>query len=449
MKARFYLLSGIFGLAGMAAISPGQDQGSKPQINTPVFEAAKFVTGTAAAGDAVAICDVTTGQALQSGSVTASGSGAGSGTFTANLQNPLVAGQQIQIHQAAGSSVSCSAAAVSDPVTVQGVADWGRVRGTFAAGTVLANNNSFQAQGLTQSSLFLDFVIDKNWRTGGVTQDPSDPKTLHWAGHGARHPILINSFFETRLTSIPETQQNVASSGTATTGTSGTSTATTGTGSTTGTTSTGSTASTQNGQDVLSTFIGSRKSALMQGGVYFPILINKWIFQNTPNALSIAPLAKIGFITPTSPGTTVTSPNTTVMPLNTQQFYNYYGWGARVGHFKLSYDYQNEAPELISYLDVIVGRYSNLETLVPDLNGAGQAIVGANGLPFARPIRQYRVGIEGSLKVPSTPLLLGFSANLGQNLFSTHRLQAPNDDLRFFIGTKFDIGSVLSKVQHF
>jgi len=51
------------------------------------------------------------------------------------------------------------------------------------------------------------------------------------------------------------------------------------------------------------------------------------------------------------------------------------------------------------------------------------------------------------LKVPSTPLVIGFSANLGQtsvgvNTSSVSKRAA--DDLRFLIGAKFDVGKITS-----
>jgi hypothetical protein len=53
--------------------------------------------------------------------------------------------------------------------------------------------------------------------------------------------------------------------------------------------------------------------------------------------------------------------------------------------------------------------------------------------------RKWRWGIEGRLKIPMTPLQIGFDANLG----------AGRDDVRFIFGTRFDIGVLFSKLRLF
>jgi hypothetical protein len=159
--------------------------------------------------------------------------------------------------------------------------------------------------------------------------------------------------------------------------------------------------------------------------------------------LFIAPIAKVGFIAPvgSTASTTVTPTGsgtaavTSSQPVNPAQFYNAYSFGGRVGHFKLSPD-TNSAPELLSFLDVTVGRFSNLTTLVN--NGTATYTT-----------RRWRVAVEGLLKIPATPFTLGMSANVGQNLFgmSAHTVQSAKDDLRFFVGAKFDIGKMIARLQ--
>jgi hypothetical protein len=159
--------------------------------------------------------------------------------------------------------------------------------------------------------------------------------------------------------------------------------------------------------------------------------MTKWIWQNAPNALFVAPIAKIGFITPTDT-------DTTAQPVNPQQFYKYYEWGGRLGHYKLPLD-RDEAPELINYVDVTVGRFSNLETLVPVDDTTG----------LTRPVRQYRVAIEGVFAIPATPLVVGFSANIGQRLAHAPQIQTADDDLRFFFGVRYDLSILFSKLPQF
>ena len=185
--------------------------------------------------------------------------------------------------------------------------------------------------------------------------------------------------------------------------------------------------------DNFSTFLSSAKSAEIQGGAYLPILTSVWSYQNGPNALFIGPIARVGFITPTD---SVTTAGSNTQAVNAGQVYNFYSFGARFGHFKLSSD-RNSDPELLSYVDVMWGRYSNLESLVAGTDGT--AIVE----------RRWRIVIEGLLKVPSTPLVLGMSANIGQNLLGAPIAQSAKDDVRFFIGAKFDVGKIMAKLPAF
>ena len=128
------------------------------------------------------------------------------------------------------------------------------------------------------------------------------------------------------------------------------------------------------------------------------------------------------------------------IPVNNASFYNFYAYGFRFGHVALPAPEKerdsnswavNEAPELNSYLDVAWGRFSNLETVLNNGNHA----------------RLYRFSLEGLLKIPATPLVLGFSANMGQEdvgVNPTQIKQKASDDLRFLIGAKFDVGKITS-----
>jgi hypothetical protein len=60
----------------------------------------------------------------------------------------------------------------------------------------------------------------------------------------------------------------------------------------------------------------------------------------------------------------------------------------------------------------------------------------------------YRLNFEGMLKVPFTPMFIGFSANIGPRTF-VQRLDTtfqPPDDLRFVFGYRGDLGSLVSKM---
>ena len=173
-----------------------------------------------------------------------------------------------------------------------------------------------------------------------------------------------------------------------------------------------------------------------------PILLSRWIYKNTPNALFIAPIGKIGSNTIT--GSTA---QTVVLPSNggtgTQTFdqiYNFYDYGFRVGHIGLTNTTQ-VAPELYSYLDFSLGRFSNLESLIchrPDqgggaITGNGCGVFGKEYMFDSRK-RLYRIDIEGLLKIPNTLFYVGLNANIGQRQVMAEKLDpnfaAPND-LRF------------------
>jgi hypothetical protein len=54
-------------------------------------------------------------------------------------------------------------------------------------------------------------------------------------------------------------------------------------------------------------------------------------------------------------------------------------------------------------------------------------------------INPTRLMVEGRLKIPDTPMQIGFDANLGEG----------HDDLRFIFGTRFDIGALFERLKTF
>jgi hypothetical protein len=261
----------------------------------------------------------------------------------------------------------------------------------------------------------------------------------------------INTFFDVRLTSIPVSACNLPN------GASGSSSGSCAAPSPTPAAAAGAVRA----QDTatpsptpLDTFLSQRKTARLTVGAYFPFTITSWTYNKTPNALFIAPLAKVGFDTPagdlaqvqststnSQTGATTNTTASTVTAVNQTSFYNFFGYGARIGHYGLT-NSRNEAPELISYLDVIFGPFSNLESLIIPETGltTGQA---------AKRTRLYRLALEGILKVPSTPMIIGFSANVGQETLGLgpHTIvQRAGDDLRFLFGVRFDAAKLMSVV---
>ena len=249
----------------------------------------------------------------------------------------------LPVSPAAASTTATPAAApaVVPPAVAPAVApaapsgsNWGLVRAYFAAGVVLSREEG----NFSKQTPYLAFDLDKSWRSGDAFQ--------------------VNSFFETRLTSIPV--------------------------------STGADA-----------FLASEKSAEVNAGVYTPFLTTRWTLNGRSQALFLAPLVKAGFSTPTG--------------ASVNHFYTSSGAGARIGHFRLS-GAPGMAPELISYVDLLYGHFTNVDD------------------------GRRRLGVEAVLKVPGTPLVVGFSANIG-------RSGEARDDLRFFFGTRFDVASVIDKLK--
>jgi hypothetical protein len=205
------------------------------------------------------------------------------------------------------------------------------VRAYLSAGVLTARDSD----GFSRQSAYLAFNLDTNWRRKG--------------------DFLVNSFFETRLASVPA----------------------------------------EAGEGL----VASQKTAQVQGGIYLPWITTRWKANGTSYSLFVAPLAKAGIETPTE------------RAIN--RFYNSAGGGIRLGHFRNAAS-REIAPELISYVDVTYGR--------------------------SGPLGQRGLAIEGILKAPGTPLIVGFGANLGAG-------ENSRDDLRFLFGTRFDLGNLTARLK--
>ncbi|HUJ50300.1 MAG TPA: hypothetical protein VLW25_08870 [Bryobacteraceae bacterium] len=160
--------------------------------------------------------------------------------------------------------------------------------------------------------------------------------------------------------------------------------------------------------NTLDSFIQSQKAATFQGGAYLPLIVGQpWSTGGSRYSLFVAPLAEAGFTTPTSGASEV--------------FFESYSFGARLGVFQHSRS-AAQAPELVSYVDITRGRFGN----------------------FGHP---WRYSLEGVFKVPHSPLVLGFNANIGTG--GTPGFVQPRDDLRFLIGAQFDFSKLLKALPAF
>lgn len=299
------------------------------------------------------------------------------------------------------------------PEVATSLFDYGRVRGYLAGGSLFSyDNGSF-----SQPSIFLDFNVTKNWLWGGPYQKVVlDDRGNLSIEHSYRRTVF-ETFFEARLTSLPVASCAASSSTTSTT-TSGTPTISPSGG--------GSSSTSGACPQTVQAFVSSRKAATLTAGASIPFIFSTWTYQNKPYSLSMGPLAKIGLDTPTD-----SSATTGVVFASNQEFYTNFGFGSRIALNRMSVS-TNIAPENIMYIDVVSGRFSNFD------------VSPAN--PADRYNRPWRFGFEGILKVPNTPFILGFSANIHQNfgLGNSTTVDNAKDDLRFLFGAKFDAGKLFS-----
>jgi len=172
----------------------------------------------------------------------------------------------------------------------------------------------------------------------------------------------------------------------------------------------------------LDSFIQSQKAATFQSGAYFPIIVGQpWSTGGSRYSLFMAPLAQAGFTTLTS--------NTAAASSVTDRFFKSYSFGARLGIFQ-HFHSAAAAPELVSYVDITSGRFGDFEA-------------------FRGPLleRPWRYSLEGIFKVPHSPFVLGFNANIGTG--GQQGFTQPRDDLRFLFGAQFDFSKFLKALPEF
>lgn len=328
--------------------------------------------------------------------------------------------------------------------------DWGRVRAYFAGGVVFSKDR----EDFSKNDIFLDFTLDKNYLTTN-----KEHKGLLWAKD-------FNTFFDARLTSIPVAQPSPSASPTASPSPAASPTPT----------ASPTTASTPCTTPECDNFINSKKAALMQAGIYIPLYGKKTSWKKQTkladgtriwerNALFIAPLFKGGIQTIVGNGQTAEADR-----FGRDDVFNFFSYGFMVGHFRVptstvlcDYDASGTmidtddqctdknpghriedsshriyklvrntdyAPELLSWLTLSRGRWESFENQIH----TGQKDFFGNEIIWRQ--RPWRYEALGRLKIPSSPMIVGFDGNFGQG----------PDDLRFFFGVRFDIGKLIGKV---
>jgi hypothetical protein len=364
-----------------------------------------------------------------------------SNLFTATFTTPLQADQELKIFGVSKSG-AVSDAATQVEVQPYGL-DWGRVRGYFTAGVILSNNGS--QLNLTNANTFLGFNLDKDWLRPA--------RSYNSIGGGFKERFRFHTYFDARLTAIASGTSG-SSSGSTPTLSSGSSSSggTTGTTGSSSSSASSSSSSTSNPSANPTSLLSNGQAAALQVGAYFPFIFDRWDHKERLFSLYVAPIAKVGFYTLTSAGssTSQTAENAT---RGSGTFFPFYAYGLRVGHYR---EYEtwdgradrSRAPEQLSYLDIMYGKWGNFEYLAP-FNFTPTASPTCT-LPASDPTtaacdqrqRLWRYGFEGLLVIPNTPLVVGLSANVAAQKPKGGTPGAiflsPPDDLRFLFGVRFD-----------
>jgi hypothetical protein len=167
----------------------------------------------------------------------------------------------------------------------------------------------------------------------------------------------------------------------------------------------------------VSTVLQKPSAGYIEGTMYVPFWRRSmaWNFNNRENALFLAPIMKAGFIV----ANTMAKTSDPIV----RDIYAFHHYGVRLGHFALDSRRRTVAPELVSYLDITLGKFGNFRPLPT-------ASVPAPRTPT-------RAEVHGRLRLPSTPIYIGFTANLWSDELA--------DDFRFFFGTRFDLSRMLAK----
>ena len=357
------------------------------------------------------------------------------GKFSIKLGKALQAGNKV-VAKATKNGVTIE----SEPIIVRSLTlDLGRTRAFFSTGVILSKEN----EDFSEQDPFLGFNLVSNWwRSKPRVWDSRNDLNLEMSR------FWFHTFTDVLLTSIPvETEKEMEMEMMEIPGDppmDG-----------------GMLRLQDNGDmpDALDTFLSSRKSALIQGGFYLPIVTTVWTSPN-PNAFFIAPIVKVGIQTtteedgmemmldppdpippPMGPMGTPPDPpdpmdSMDLKPtLGTDDVFNFFSFGLRLGHWDLT-DLLSEtpnkiargrSPQLLTHLDLMFGRWENFEVM--ELNDDDQLIRR----------RPWRFAIEGRLKIPSVPFFVGMDANLS--------MSKGKDDVRFVFGTKFDIAALFKKLS--
>ena len=387
-----------------------------PTIIQPVTDGQNPITGQATASTAATPVQVQLYVASSTSGPTPRGSPeivGLDGSYT--LHETVAEGELVQVKQVGGTGDG----SICDPVLVLASSNE-REHIDFFAGTVISQNES----NFAQADTFLALNVDRALKLPGWYQFPRTNR------------MGMNGFFQARLTTIP-----VNASTTTTT------TSSSGNGATTGGTPAAPT---------FSSVLTSQKTGHFEAGIYFPRMFGitpgrkfvggKVVLPKQTQTFYFAPVARFGFNTlATSQQTTTTNSNgatTTSTPtqLGTSNplptTYNFFVLGARIGTASIG----SGSLHNIHYLDVALGKFSNLENLLCK-TGAGQC----TSVGQENRYRPWRLSFEGYYEIP-TGFIVGMSANVGAGFLDNHSNTDIHNraasDLRFLFGYKFDVNKL-------
>ncbi len=363
----------------------------KPSIETPT-EGDRAITGTFTRSEAPQIDKFTA--FVNNFAVLAESTSleTDTDTFHIVLTNPLPSGAQVKVlhrvfaDQAAvdNGSEPVGQTESSEESVTPAVLRSGRLRAEFTFGAILSK----EREEFSETDLYLDLSLDATWRV--------PERTSHW---------LFNTFFTVRLTSIPVAVDTK--------------------------TETSEPADPPDEPDSLSSFIASKKGALIQLGFYMPLWRDSWVDdpdeEGKTTVFFVAPLAKIGFQSINEEIKTIRD--------DPDDLFEIQAFGVRIGQLRCREGIK-EGIEVESYLDLTVGKWEAFEECVGKIKQPTPISCGDPPAGGTK-ISNFRFGLEGRLKIPGAPIILGIDLNSGED----------RDDVRFILGTRFDIASLFVRLN--
>ncbi len=319
--------------------------------------------------------------------------------FSITFSDPMSAGYIVRLSLAKMDStdILCFAQSSVDLASL----DWGRTRVYFHGGVLYSKRTDTAGSGMFQDpEPFLALSLETAWLMSECDDNKAVAKDRHapckYDDDAFKFHWMLMDSFDIRLTSA---------------GTSGVTTQLT--------------AGTSN--------FATATSVMFQSAAYMPTYFKHWDREGDRrvDAAFIAPIAKFGYqgiriLAPARADANSPTKEEQIIEnrskVASREMFQFFSYGVRIGHLSLPPN-RNRAPDLLSYLDVTWGKWKNLRNF-------------PNALPDDTSKVPTRLGIEGRLKLPSLPFIIGFDSNTGPG----------PDEFRFIFGTRLDLGNVLKKL---